>query len=76
MGKTPVSDQGSEGFYVKYCLQSEHERALERKVKRLEKEVDIVRSSTTFRVGRFFMFIPVTIKNWLKKSETLRKIYE
>ena len=57
-----------EGFYVKYCLQSEHERALERKVKRLEKEVHIVRSSTTFRVGRFFMFIPVTIKNWLKKS--------
>lgn len=55
------------GYYTKFCLQSKNERILERKVEKLEKEVDEIRSSTTFRIGKAIMFLPIAVKKQVKK---------
>ena len=48
-----------DGYYVKYYLQSARERSLEKKVNDLEK-------STSLKVGRAIMFIPIKIKKLFK----------
>lgn len=47
-------------FYAKYYLQTDQNRSLANRVKELE-------TSTTFRVGKVIMFIPVSIKKLIKK---------
>ena len=49
-----------DGFYEKFYLQSKKERILEKRVKELE-------NSTTLRVGRIVMYVPIKIKRMLKK---------
>lgn len=49
-----------EDFYYKYYLKSAKTRKLEKRVKELE-------NSTTFKVGKIVMFIPVSIKKAVKK---------
>lgn len=48
-----------EGYYVKFYLQSARERSLEKKVNDLEK-------STSLKVGRAIMYIPIRIKKLIK----------
>ena len=50
-----------EGYYRKFCLQSINEIALEKKVAELE-------NSTSLKVGRIIMYIPIKIKKLLKKN--------
>ena len=51
-------------FYLKYYLHDVNieNKRLAAKLKAAEKEVQIVRESTTFKVGRLVMFIPICIK--------------
>lgn len=55
------------GFYIKYYLQSKQERILQRKLKKAQKEVAKVKESTTFKVGKVIMYIPIKIKRGIKK---------
>ena len=55
-----------EGYYQKYALFEGTSEAA--KVKRLEKELNDVRKSATFRVGKALMYIPRSIKRGLKKN--------
>ena len=50
-----------EGFYTKFYLQSTRELALEKKVNDLE-------TSTSLKVGRAIMYIPIKIKKMLKRN--------
>ena len=49
-----------EAYYVKNYLQTSQNQSLTKRVKELE-------TSTTFRVGKAVMFIPISIKKCLKK---------
>lgn len=49
-----------DGYYMKYYLQSQKERVLEKRVKELE-------NSTTWHVGKIVMYIPIKIKKMIKK---------
>lgn len=57
-----------EGYYVKYVLE-EHDRKmdrLEKKNAKLEKEVEGLRNSTTMKVGKMIMYLPIKLKKVLK----------
>lgn len=57
-------------YYLKYCLYDKEGQAYVKAVKRtqkLEKRVKELETSTTFKVGRFVMFLPISIKKAIKK---------
>ena len=56
-----------EGYYQKYALFEGNSEAA--KVRKLEKELNDVRKSATFKVGRALMFVPRSIKRSLKKNK-------
>lgn len=59
-----------EGYYVKYVLE-EHDRKmdrLEKKNAKLEKEVEVLRNSTTMKVGKMIMYLPIKLKKILKSA--------
>ncbi|MDO5539800.1 MAG: glycosyltransferase [Eubacteriales bacterium] len=58
-------------YYLKYCLYgadiSKKMQSCEKKLEKAEKRVKELENSTTFKVGRIIMFIPIAIKKALKK---------
>lgn len=54
--------QDPDAYYFKICLKNKQIRSLEKKVASLE-------NSTTMKVGRAIMFIPLKIKKLLRKNE-------
>lgn len=53
-------------YYLKYVLYGS-ESKLVRKNEKLEKELKNIKSSTTYKVGKAVMFIPIRIKKLIKK---------
>ena len=53
--------QDPDAYYFKICLKNKQIRSLEKKVASLE-------NSTTMKVGRAIMFIPLKIKKLFKKK--------
>lgn len=58
-------------YYLKYCLYDGNIQktltSYEKKIAAAEKRVKTVESSTTFKVGKVIMFIPIAIKKAIKK---------
>lgn len=56
-------------YYLKYHLYEPtiENKRLQKKLKAVEKRVQILETSTTFQVGKILMYIPITIKKAIKK---------
>lgn len=54
-------------FYLKYALFDTDVNKLMRKNEKLEKKLEEIKSSTTYKAGRVVMFIPIAIKKLIKK---------
>lgn len=52
-------------YYVKYIL--DNNQKLKKQKEKAEKKLKAIESSTTFKVGKIIMFIPISIKKAIKK---------
>ena len=55
------------GYYLKYALYEGETGNAVRKAKSAKRKEEEIRNSTTFKVGKAVMFVPITVKDAIKK---------